>query len=276
MARNYCSEGDLVTTQPNSVNKGCIFSLSTGNMGNGTDPGASEVNGNYKMDDACNGDMYKFKTSSLKTGSRVSFADLDGDGNLIKTCSVSELDTEQNLTALNFGRSLSYSAIEKTKTSDLMTHSSFKVKPYDTNSISSLDRLSTSPIQEEVAEMCEQLNSEDTEMEHDGKTDCAVTMDTDNPCEQSDHSSHSASPPRTDTKGKPPLPNGKSKHRPGSGKQSSWLLRLFESKMFDMSIAISYLFNSKEPGVQTYLGKCMKAKFCFSKYCMFNPCPDES
>jgi hypothetical protein len=34
---------------------------------------------------------------------------------------------------------------------------------------------------------------------------------------------------------------------------SSWLLRFFESKHFDMSIAISYLFNSKEPGVQTYL-----------------------
>ncbi|ESO86106.1 hypothetical protein LOTGIDRAFT_129853 [Lottia gigantea] len=36
--------------------------------------------------------------------------------------------------------------------------------------------------------------------------------------------------------------------------RQSWLLRLFESKLFDMSIAISYLFNSKEPGVQSYLG----------------------
>ncbi|KAK3088656.1 hypothetical protein FSP39_022005 [Pinctada imbricata] len=52
--------------------------------------------------------------------------------------------------------------------------------------------------------------------------------------------------------GKPPLPSHKSK-RNSQGRQS-WLLRLFESKMFDMSIAISYLFNSKEPGVQTYLG----------------------
>ena len=33
------------------------------------------------------------------------------------------------------------------------------------------------------------------------------------------------------------------------------LLRLFESQIFDMSMAISYLFNSKEPGVQSYLGK---------------------
>lgn len=29
---------------------------------------------------------------------------------------------------------------------------------------------------------------------------------------------------------------------------NSWLLRLFESKLFDMSIAITYLFNSKESG----------------------------
>ena len=36
--------------------------------------------------------------------------------------------------------------------------------------------------------------------------------------------------------------------------KSSWLLRLFESKLFDMSIAVAYLFNSKEPGVLTYLG----------------------
>lgn len=34
-----------------------------------------------------------------------------------------------------------------------------------------------------------------------------------------------------------------------------FLLRLFESKMFDMSMAITYLFNSKEPGVQSYIGE---------------------
>lgn len=38
-----------------------------------------------------------------------------------------------------------------------------------------------------------------------------------------------------------------------SAKQS-WLLRLFESKLFDISMAISYLYNSKEPGVQAYIG----------------------
>lgn len=44
--------------------------------------------------------------------------------------------------------------------------------------------------------------------------------------------------------------------------KSSWLLRLFESKLFDMSIAIAYLFNSKEPGVLTYLGnKLFVSKF---------------
>lgn len=42
------------------------------------------------------------------------------------------------------------------------------------------------------------------------------------------------------------------------------LLRLFESQVFDMSMAISYLFNSKEPGVQSYLGT-FEFVFCFSR-----------
>lgn len=37
-------------------------------------------------------------------------------------------------------------------------------------------------------------------------------------------------------------------------KHMSLLLRLFESKLFDMAIALPYLFNSKEPGVLAYLG----------------------
>lgn len=37
-----------------------------------------------------------------------------------------------------------------------------------------------------------------------------------------------------------------------SGK--SWLLRLFESKLFDASMAMAYIFNSKEPGVLGYIG----------------------
>ncbi|KAK5921509.1 hypothetical protein CgunFtcFv8_018867 [Champsocephalus gunnari] len=36
--------------------------------------------------------------------------------------------------------------------------------------------------------------------------------------------------------------------------KQSWLLRLFESKLFDVSMAISYLHSSKEPGVQAYIG----------------------
>uniref|UniRef100_A0A674DXC3 Phosphatidylinositol 4-kinase beta n=1 Tax=Salmo trutta TaxID=8032 RepID=A0A674DXC3_SALTR len=36
--------------------------------------------------------------------------------------------------------------------------------------------------------------------------------------------------------------------------KQSLLLRLFESKLFDVSMAISYLYKSKEPGVQAYIG----------------------
>lgn len=39
--------------------------------------------------------------------------------------------------------------------------------------------------------------------------------------------------------------------------KESWLLRLFESKLFDMSIAITYLFKSKESGVLSYIGNRM-------------------
>lgn len=43
-------------------------------------------------------------------------------------------------------------------------------------------------------------------------------------------------------------------NRQNSLANKSWLLRLFESKMFDASMAVHYLFNSKEPGVLSYLG----------------------
>ncbi|XP_019719204.1 phosphatidylinositol 4-kinase beta isoform X2 [Hippocampus comes] len=46
---------------------------------------------------------------------------------------------------------------------------------------------------------------------------------------------------------------GRRRRRPNPSKQS-WLLRLFESKLFDVSMAISYLHTSKEPGVQAYIG----------------------
>ena len=49
------------------------------------------------------------------------------------------------------------------------------------------------------------------------------------------------------------------------------LLRLFESQVFDMSMAISYLFNSKEPGVQSYLGKITFLNYNKSKFhCYFD------
>ncbi|KAJ8674281.1 hypothetical protein QAD02_005543 [Eretmocerus hayati] len=63
--------------------------------------------------------------------------------------------------------------------------------------------------------------------------------------------------------GQPDTEAGTRKHQPRCQRQETTtqpkpsegcLLRLFESQVFDMSMAISYLFNSKEPGVQSYLG----------------------
>lgn len=39
-----------------------------------------------------------------------------------------------------------------------------------------------------------------------------------------------------------------------SSSKNFWLMRLFQSSLFDMSIAIGYLFNSKDQDVQSYLG----------------------
>ena len=59
-------------------------------------------------------------------------------------------------------------------------------------------------------------------------------------------------PCRTDHED-PPQPVTPVKHQISQPKHF-WLMRLFQSNLFDMSIAIGYLFNSKDPNVQSYLG----------------------
>lgn len=254
MAKN--AEGDLVTTQPNSVNSVPVFSLAAEDMGKGLEGPSTEVNGNFKVED---GTSYgpvemRVRTNSVKSGSRVSFADSDmDDGSLLKMNSESELHIHSDLHVHQFGRSLSCSTIERSKNQDVLINPCIKKELCDTYSVSSLDRLSTSPI-EEVPELCElRVNGEECDSEQNQSTDSTSNEDS----ELCVSSSQTVSPTKSVPLGKPPLPNGKSKSRPGSGKQTSWLLRLFESKMFDMSIAISYLFNSKEPGVQSYLANKM-------------------
>uniref|UniRef100_A0A8C2CAU7 Phosphatidylinositol 4-kinase beta n=1 Tax=Cyprinus carpio TaxID=7962 RepID=A0A8C2CAU7_CYPCA len=60
-------------------------------------------------------------------------------------------------------------------------------------------------------------------------------------------------PPKISQEEAEPVKNVRRRQKNNSSKQS-WLLRLFESKLFDISMAISYLYNSKEPGVQAYIG----------------------
>ncbi|XP_052234570.1 phosphatidylinositol 4-kinase beta-like isoform X2 [Dreissena polymorpha] len=270
MAKNFKSEGDLVTKQPNScLSKSVgIFSLSTGNMGKGRREEGSDLNGAYKGEEGHDGEgLVKLRASTLKTGSRVSFADCDNDGNMIKTCSELDLNIDPMFAHSALGRSLSYSAIERTDRqledpevifNRNMVFSHFH-KSYDTYSLGSLDsRLSTSPIQEEVFESHEHRSNGPSEHDIDtceNPDDLDLSHDVNDTVD--DNTVDCASQNSGHLKSRPPLSNGKSKHRPSSGKQTSWLLRLFESKMFDMSIAISYLFNSKEPGVQTYLANKM-------------------
>lgn len=71
------------------------------------------------------------------------------------------------------------------------------------------------------------IKEEEEEQEEQGGSDAQVRRDPRPP---------EPSPPQTSTS------------------KQSWLLRLFESKLFDVSMAISYLYKSKEPGVQAYIG----------------------
>ncbi|XP_035291326.1 phosphatidylinositol 4-kinase beta isoform X1 [Anguilla anguilla] len=64
-------------------------------------------------------------------------------------------------------------------------------------------------------------------------------------------------PPKIREEPEEPLPctvKGARRRQKNNSSKQSWLLRLFESKLFDVSMAISYLYNSKEPGVQAYIG----------------------
>lgn len=55
--------------------------------------------------------------------------------------------------------------------------------------------------------------------------------------------------------------------------QDFWLMRLFQSNLFDMSIAIGYLFNSKEEDVQAYLGnKLFVSSSAYSDVCVWCVC----
>ncbi|XP_013997095.2 phosphatidylinositol 4-kinase beta [Salmo salar] len=60
-------------------------------------------------------------------------------------------------------------------------------------------------------------------------------------------------PPRQITQTCPPSQQQNGDQSSAAAKQSL-LLRLFESKLFDVSMAMSYLYKSKEPGVQAYIG----------------------
>ncbi|KAK1154804.1 phosphatidylinositol 4-kinase beta [Acipenser oxyrinchus oxyrinchus] len=100
---------------------------------------------------------------------------------------------------------------------------------------------------QEVLEKVRQIHggvSEEEEQEPE-----LVNGDTDNACpppEISEEEVALAGPRNT-------VKSARRRQKNNSAKQS-WLLRLFESKLFDISMAISYLYNSKEPGVQAYIG----------------------
>uniref|UniRef100_A0A6Q2WT86 Phosphatidylinositol 4-kinase beta n=1 Tax=Esox lucius TaxID=8010 RepID=A0A6Q2WT86_ESOLU len=67
------------------------------------------------------------------------------------------------------------------------------------------------------------------------------------PCDTEPH-------PPQQTMRRCPHPRQPNNDQSSAAAKQSLLLRLFESKLFDVSMAISYLYKSKEPGVQAYIG----------------------
>ena len=54
--------------------------------------------------------------------------------------------------------------------------------------------------------------------------------------------------------------------------ENYWLMRLFRSKLFDMHIAIQYLYTQKDPDVQTYLGKKLFVSPQYQPLCVWIMC----
>ena len=82
-----------------------------------------------------------------------------------------------------------------------------------------------------------------------------VTVAADELNQEPDRQSAASQPPSSD----PLSPSASANSSPtssggGGNNNKSWLLRLFESKLFDCSMAMAYMFNSKEPGVLGYIG----------------------
>lgn len=102
-------------------------------------------------------------------------------------------------------------------------------------------------------------NREVTEQQHQGCCDLSknpqwsTSGDADSIREEDEEQEEQGCPGTGERVQQEPRPPEPSVPQTATSKQS-WLLRLFESKLFDVSMAISYLYKSKEPGVQAYIG----------------------
>lgn len=156
-------------------------------------------------------------------------------------------------------RSISTSAIEHSNSKDLYKDDDKnETKALNTNGVHTISCQPKSPFY--VGEpstpdsncVCEKDRSHD-KTKSNNKSDMELKIESLSVVGNTDQNDNvKTNLPLYDMSTKPPP--GKRNRSSIQGKQS-WLLRLFESKLFDMSIAISYLFNSKEPGVQSYLGE---------------------
>lgn len=176
-------------------------------------------------------------------------------------CSREEI--EKRLAPHMFERSMSTSAIEHTNSKDLFRDREEDLKCAKNDTIIRNPCVNVICSQPSVPFYVGESNSNhiqshDKTMSHDMSPDkTAMSLKIDSLSIVTTDQNDNVNLPQSVNSAKPPLPSSSKRSRSSIQGKQSWLLRLFESKLFDMSIAISYLFNSKEPGVQTYLGKYM-------------------
>lgn len=171
-------------------------------------------------------------------------------------------EIEKRLQPHMFERSMSTSAIEHTNSKDLYREEDLKSAKNSHDAVVRNACVNVICSQPSVPFYVGEPNSnhiqshDKTINSHDMSPDkSAMSLKIDSLSIVTTDQNDNVSLPQSINSAKPPLPSGSKRSRSSVQGKQSWLLRLFESKLFDMSIAISYLFNSKEPGVQTYLGK---------------------
>ncbi|XP_020361044.1 phosphatidylinositol 4-kinase beta [Oncorhynchus kisutch] len=145
--------------------------------------------------------------------------------------------------------------LEKCSPQRLLPNGTVYLEPFDTGSIKEEEE-QHDPLQQ-ITLPCplSQQPCDTGSIKEEAESDALrhIPCDTGSIKEEDEEEEEKRDPPRQITRTCPQSQQQNGDQSSAAAKQSL-LLRLFESKLFDVSMAISYLYKSKEPGVQAYIG----------------------